>query len=231
MKLVMGNKNYSSWSLRPWLAMSHAGIAFEEEPVRLFTPEFAPHVAKYSKARHVPILVDGELKIWDSLAICEYLAEKFPEKNLWPKDAAKRAEARSVAAEMHSGFSLLRVNLPMNIRASLPTTRWTHVVQRDIDRVIEIWTGLRERHAADGPFLFGEFSIADAFYAPVVTRFHTYQVKLPALAQAYADHIRSLPAMQKWIAGANTERDFLVSQEPYRHVPDFADPIMVTGGH
>lgn len=231
MKLVMGNKNYSSWSLRPWLTMRHAGIEFEEAPVRLFTPEFAPQVAQYSKARHVPILVDGDLKIWDSLAICEYLAETFPEKNLWPTDVAKRAEARSVAAEMHSGFSALRQNLPMNIRASLPTVRLTNAVQRDIDRIVEIWTDLRSGHGADGPFLFGEFSIADAFYAPVATRFHTYQVALPAQAQAYVDHIRSLPAMQAWIAGANTERDFLVSQEPYRTAPDFADPIFVTGGH
>lgn len=231
MKLVIGNKNYSSWSLRPWLTLTHAGIPFEEVPVRLFTPEFAPQVAQYSKARHVPILLDSDLKIWDSLAICEYLAERFPEKNLWPKDAAKRAEARSVCAEMHSGFSPLRVNLPMNIRGSMPTLRWNLAVQRDIDRVIEIWTGLRERNAASGPFLFGEFSIADAFFAPVVTRFHTYQVQLPELAKAYVEHMRSLPAMQAWAAGAGTERDFLVSQEPYRTKPDFADPVMVTGGH
>lgn len=229
MKLVIGNKNYSSWSLRPWLLLRHAGIAFEEIPLRLFTKSFDAEIARYSPAGKVPALIDGDVTVWDSLAISEYAAERFPEKHLWPADAAARAVARSVCAEMHAGFGNLRSQMPMNSTAVLPGIGWNVVVQRDIDRIAAIWTDLRTRHGAKGPFLFGEFTIADAFYAPVVSRFATYGVHLPEAAKAYADFILSLPAMQEWVAGAREERDFVVADEPYRTQPDRPDAIIVTG--
>ncbi|MBY4731703.1 glutathione S-transferase family protein [Cupriavidus pauculus] len=230
MKLVIGNKNYSSWSLRPWLLLRHAGIAFEEVALRLFTPDFDVEIARYSPAGKVPTLIDGDVTVWDSLSISEYVAERFPEKQLWPADAAARATARSVCAEMHSGFGNLRSQMPMNITAKLaPGIGWNVAVQGDIDRIASIWTDLRARHGAKGPFLFGAFSVADAFYAPVVSRFATYGVRLPDAAQAYADFMLALPAMQEWIAGARAERDFVVADEPYRTRPDRPDAIVVTG--
>nr|WP_315596493.1 glutathione S-transferase family protein [uncultured Cupriavidus sp.] len=229
MKLVIGNKNYSSWSLRPWLLLRHAGIAFEEIPLRLFTKAFDAEIARYSPAGKVPALIDGDVTVWDSLAISEYVAERFPAKHLWPADAAARAVARSVCAEMHAGFGNLRSQMPMNSTAVLPGIGWSVAVQRDIDRIAAIWTDLRTRHGAKGPFLFGEFTIADAFYAPVVSRFATYGVHLPEAAKAYADFILSLPAMQEWVAGAREERDFVVADEPYRTQPDRPDAIIVTG--
>lgn len=223
MKLVIGNKNYSSWSLRPWLLLTHAGIPFEEIPVPLFRAGFAEQVAKYSPAGKVPVLLDGDISVWDSLAIAEYLAERFPEHALWPADAAERAHARSICAEMHSGFGALRGQMPMNVTAVLPGMGWNIAVQRDVDRIAAIWTGLRVRHDVRGPFLFGTFSIADAFYAPVVSRFATYGVHLPDEAKAYADFILALPAMQAWIAAAREENDFIADDEPYRTGPDSDD--------
>ncbi|WP_454762648.1 glutathione S-transferase family protein [Cupriavidus campinensis] len=227
MKLVIGNKNYSSWSLRPWLLMRHAGIAFEEIPVRLSTPGFAAQVAQYASAGKVPVLVDGAVSVWDSLSISEYVAERFPEKALWPADPAARALARSVCAEMHAGFGNVRSQLPMNVTAVLPGCGWSVAVQREVDRIAAIWTDLRARYGADGPFLFGRFSVADAFYAPVVTRFATYGIHLPDAAKAYADFMLALPAMQEWIAAAREERDFLADDEPYRTQPDRADAIIL----
>ncbi|MGO4304584.1 glutathione S-transferase family protein [Cupriavidus sp. RAF12] len=227
MKLVIGNKNYSSWSLRPWLLLRHAGIAFEEIPVRLSTKEFSSDVARFSPAGKVPVLVDDGVTVWDSLSISEYVAERFPEKALWPADPATRALARSVCAEMHSGFGDLRSQMPMNVTAVLPGCGWNVAVQRDVDRIAAIWEDLRARYGAEGPFLFGKFSVADAFFAPVVSRFATYGVHLPEAAKAYADFMLALPAMQEWISAAGEERDFLADDEPYRTEPDRPDAIII----
>lgn len=220
MKLVIGNKNYSSWSLRPWLLAKQAGIPFEEIRVRLLSETFAADVARHSPAGRVPVLVDGDMNVWDSLAICETLAERFPRAQLWPADPKARAHARSICAEMHSGFTNLRNNMPMNVTAVLPGMGWNVAVQRDIDRIAAMWTELRQKYAAEGLFLFGHFTVADAFYAPVVSRFATYGVRLPEAAKAYADSILNLPAMQEWIDGARAEHDFLADDEPYRTAPD-----------
>jgi glutathione S-transferase len=227
MKLVIGNKNYSSWSLRPWLLLRHAGIAFDEINVRLFVPEFAAQIAQYSPAGKVPVLVDGDITVWDTLSIAEYLAERYPGQQLWPADRAARACARSICAEMHAGFATLRSQLPMNVTAVLPGLGWNVAVQRDVDRIAQIWTNLRRRYGADGPFLFGAFSIADAYYAPVVSRFATYGIRLPDEAKDYADFMLALPAMQQWIADAREERDFLADDEPYRLGPDRDDAVVV----
>ncbi|UDM50412.1 glutathione S-transferase family protein [Cupriavidus sp. MP-37] len=230
MKLVIGNKNYSSWSLRPWLLLRQAGIDFEEVQVRLFTGSFAAEIARYSPAGKVPVLVDGDITVWDSLAISEYVAERFPDKQLWPADPAARAVARAVCAEMHSGFVNVRSQLPMNVTAVLPGRGWNVAVQREVERIAAIWDGLRKQHAARGPFLFGTFTVADAFFAPVVSRFATYGIHLPddcAEAKAYADFMLGLPALQQWIAGAREERDFLADDEPYRLAPDRADAIII----
>ena len=227
MKLVIGNKNYSSWSLRPWLLMSHAGIPFEEVPVRLFTPSFAEEIGRYAPANKVPALIDGDIVVWDSLAVVEYLAERFPDKQLWPQDPAARAFARSICAEMHAGFGNLRSQMPMNLSAMLPGMGWNVAVQRDIDRIVQLWQQARDRFGKGGPYLFGAFSIADAYYAPVVCRFATYGVHLPEPAKAYADLVLELPALQRWIAAAREERDFLAPDEPYRAAPDRDDAVVV----
>lgn len=216
MKLVIANKNYSSWSMRPWILLRHAGIKFDEICFSFNSPTFKRDVLAHSPTGKVPALVDGDLTVWDSLAIAEYVAEKFPDKHLWPREANARAEARAICAEMHAGFPALRANLCMNITASLPGLGWNLAVQKDIDRISAIWTGLRARHATAGPFLFGHFTIADAYYAPVVTRFHTYR---PALAPALADYMQTmlqLPAMRDWFAAAALENDFVQDDEPYR---------------
>lgn len=205
MKLFIGNKNYSSWSLRPWLAMTEAGIAFEEQLIPLDQPTSAAEIARISGAGRVPVLVDGPLTVWDSLAICEYLAERFPEKALWPRDPALRAVARSVVAEMHSGFTALRSHCPMDVRAAYAAAPLPAEVQADVRRITALWEECRDRSGAGGPFLFGAFSVADAFYAPVVSRFHTYAVPLTGAARAYADAVWSLPSMRRWIEGARAE--------------------------
>jgi glutathione S-transferase len=217
MKLVIGNKNYSSWSLRPWLVLSHAGIPFDEHKISFNAPDFKAHVGPAGK---VPVLIDGDLTIWDSLAIVEYLAEKFPDRRLWPAAPAARAVARAICAEFHAGFPSLRNNLASNMTARLPGRGWNVAVQREIDRVCALWRDARARFAGDGgPFLFGEFSIADAYYAPVTRRFVTYAVSLPDDAARYVETIAALPAMQAWLADAATEDDFFVEDEPYRFPP------------
>jgi len=216
MKLIIANKNYSSWSLRAWLLLRQADIPFEEELIRFAAPDFAERVRRYSPAGRVPVLLDGEQRIWDSLSIAEYVAETFPEKQLWPADRSPRALARSLCAEMHAGLPNLPPRMPMNREAPLPGARTEVAVQRDIDRILEIWGDCRKAHAAGGPFLFGNFSIADAYFAPVVSRFATYGVALDATAQAYADHIAGLPAMQEWVRAALDEREFVAHDEPYR---------------
>ena len=219
LSLVIGNRNYSSWSLRPWLLLRHAAIPFEEIQLQ-FYERADGHVGvtgieRYSPTGKVPLLmVDGE-PVWDSLAICETLAELHPEKALWPADPRARRTARAITAEMHSGFQALRSAMPMNIRGSFPGEGDTPAVQRDIARIIAIWSACREQHGAAGPMLFGRFSVADAFYAPVVMRFFTYAVALPAECVAYAEAVRALPAMREWMDAAQRETAFLAAEEPY----------------
>ena len=202
--LVIGNKNYSSWSMRPWVALTAFGIPFQEVMVLLDQADTSARIADFSGAGRVPVLVAGDITIWDSLAICEYLAEQFPEKHLWPQDAAARALARSVSAEMHSGFGDLRSAMSMNIRLSLPGRGRTPGAQGDIGRISEIWEECLSRFGHH-QFLFGEFSIADAFFAPVVMRFKTYCVALAPALQAYCERVQAHPAVARWVAEALAE--------------------------
>ena len=203
MKLVIGDRNYSSWSLRPWLMLKQAGMPFEEISIRLREAGTKAEILKHSPSGKVPCLIDGQTVIWDSLAIGEYLAEQVP--SLWPSDARMRAEARSISAEMHSGFAALRNDMPMEVSAYKPTEGRTPDAEADIARIVSIWQGCRKRFAHGGPFLFGAFSIADAMYAPVVWRFQTYAVSLPPEARAWMEMMAALPAMQGWKAGAIAE--------------------------
>jgi glutathione S-transferase len=204
--LVIGNKNYSSWSMRPWVAMTAFNIPFQEVRVLLDQSDTATRIAEYSACGRVPVLLAGEMTIWDSLAICEYLAEQFPEKHMWPQDVAARAMARSVCAEMHSGFSSLRNSMSMNIKGSYPGKGRTPGTQADIGRISEIWEECLSRLGRN-EYLFGDFSIADAFYAPVVTRFKTYGVVLPPALNAYCERVRAHPAVARWIAEALAETE------------------------
>jgi glutathione S-transferase len=215
MQLVIGNKNYSSWSMRPWVLLREAGIAFEEVQLKFGDTGRAKGVENYSPTGKVPILViDGE-PVWDSLAICETVAERYPEKQLWPAEARTRCVARSICAEMHAGFQALRGAMPMNIRSRHPGKGLTPESQRDIQRILQIWTGCRERYGAGGALLFGRFTIADAYYAPVVTRFQTYAVSQPPAAQAYCDALLSLRAVREWMDAARRETEFVADDEPY----------------
>jgi glutathione S-transferase len=206
--LLIGSKNWSSWSLRPWLAMKMAQIPFKEELMPLRTPQTKTRILSHSPSGRVPALKiegDGDTRVvWDSLAICETLAERHRDAALWPEDASLRAEARSISAEMHSGFAELRKVLPMEIAARHPTPALGDAAQADIARVIAIWMS-QLAHKRKGGFLFGRFSVADAFYAPVVTRFETYGVHLPAVAQAYAQRVLALPPMREWHEAASAE--------------------------
>ena len=215
MNLVIGNKNYSSWSLRPWLLMRVLDLPFEEELIPLYGPDSKPRLLERAPHGKVPALHDGALVIWDSLAIVEYLAEQYPGVAVWPRDTEARAIARSVACEMHSGFSALRTHMPMNLRASLPGKGRTPQVVEDIERIQDLWEDCRERYGQDGPFLFGEFSAADAFFAPVVTRFVTYGVPLSDLCGDYRDTVLALPAMQEWYAAGLRETERIAASEPY----------------
>ena len=201
--LVVGSKNYSSWSLRPWLALRTAGIPFEDVVVPLDRPETKAEIARHSPSGRVPVLRDGELVVWDSLAIIEYAAERFPEAHLWPADRAARAVARSVSAEMHAGFQALRAHLPMNLKRTPAPRDLPAEAEADIARVKEIWRACRAR--GTGPFLFGAFSGADAMYAPVVTRFETYRVPVDPEIRAYMDAILGLPAYREWREAALAE--------------------------
>ena len=214
-KLAIGNKNYSSWSMRPWVLLRQAGIPFEEIPLWFDDAGRIAEARRYSPAGQVPVLIVNGDPIWDSLAICETVAEIFPEKRLWPEDARARRVARSICAEMHAGFRSLRSAMPMNIRASHPGKGMSPAVRKDIDRVCSVWESCRAHFGESGPLLFGDFTIADAFYAPVVTRFMTYDVALPPPAQAYADAVRALPAVQAWMAAARGETAFVAAGEPY----------------
>lgn len=214
--LAIGNRNYSSWSLRPWLLLRQFDIPFEEIYIPLYAPGSAERLARWSPSGKVPSLHDGELVVWDSLAICEYLAERFPDRRLWPADRAARAVARSVSAEMHAGFGELRRAMPMNCRGRFPGKGLTGESRQDIERVIALWSDCRQRFGGDGAFLFGAFTIADAMYAPVVLRLVTYGVALEGAARAYADAILALPALQGWLAAAEVEAETIEAFEIYR---------------
>lgn len=215
MKLVIGNKNYSSWSLRPWLLMRVLDLPFEEELIPLYEPDSKPRLLERAPHGKVPALHDGDLVIWDSLAIVEYLAEQYPGVEVWPHDTDARALARSVACEMHSGFSALRSHMPMNLRAALPGKGRRPEVIEDIERIQDLWQDCRERFGERGPFLFGAFSAADAFFAPVVTRFVTYDVPLVGVCADYRDTILGLPALQEWYAAGVAETARIPASEPY----------------
>ena len=198
--LVIGTKRYSSWSLRPWLLMKMAGLAFDEVEIALRQPDTRRQVLEWSPSGKVPLLIDGSLKIWDSLAICEYLAERDP--GLWPADREARAMARSVSAEMHSGFMPLRQNCPMDVCAVTPMPDPLPEVAGDIARIQALWGECRARFGAAGPFLFGGFTVADAMYAPVVTRFRTYAIPQDSVCEGYCRAIEHLPAMREWVEAA-----------------------------
>lgn len=202
--LVIGNKNYSSWSLRPWIAMKQADLDFQEIRILLDTPKTHQEIRHYSPSGRVPVLLDDSLPIWESLAICEYIAERFAPQ-LWPTDTRARAIARSISAEMHSGFFSLRQSMPMDCRSRFPGMGRNPSVQADINRVTEIWRDCRQQFGGEGDFLFGDFSIADAMFAPVVSRFVTYDVALGRIAGEYAQKIWELPAMQEWLQDASQE--------------------------
>jgi glutathione S-transferase len=212
--LVIGNKNYSSWSLRPWLLLRHNGVPFTEVRLLLDTPEFRDQVARWSPSRRVPALHDGDLVLWDSLAICEYANERWLDGQAWPADIALRAVARCAAAEMHSGFGALRSQLPMNVRRQPRLPHWDAGADADIARVQEIWRDLRTRSGDSGPFLCGErFGIVDAMFAPVCVRFRGYGVPLEADAASYLQAILALPAMREWEAAALAETERVASDE------------------
>ncbi len=203
--IYIGNKNYSSWSLRAWLVLKETGAPFEEVAIPLEEAATRPTILKHSPSGKVPALRHGELVVWDSLAIAEYLAERFPDAALWPADSEARAVARAVSAEMHSGFAALRSHLPMNMRSSFPNRGVTPEVQAEINRITALWRDCRKRFGTAGPFLFGPRSIADAAYAPIVSRFRTYKVELDDECQAYSETVWAWPALQEWLALARNE--------------------------
>jgi glutathione S-transferase len=214
LKLIIGNKNYSSWSLRPWLAMKVAGIAFDEQVIPLYEPGSREQILKYSPAGKVPVLIDGDTHIWESLAILEYLAEKFPKSGLWPADARARGHARAVAAEMHAGFQALRKNCPMNLWLPVKKRPQPDDVMDNVRRIDALWSDCRSRFAQSGPFLFGPFGAADAMYAPVASRLHTYDIAVSAVSRAYIDAILALPAFGEWRAAGLKETWIMQGNEP-----------------
>jgi glutathione S-transferase len=223
LQLVVGNKNYSSWSMRPWVLMRQFGIAFDEIKLRFdgFDPGSAFHraLSQYTPAAKVPVLLIDGFSVWDTLAIAEALADRHPELALWPREALQRARARSLCAEMHAGFSALRSHFPMNIEASLPEVGARVFgeqdgVRRDLARIESMWS--QQLAASGGPFLFGPFSIVDAYYAPVVARLRTYAPPLSHAVRAYTDRVWAAPGVAAWVADALAERDFLDFEEPYR---------------
>ena len=215
--LVIANKNYSSWSMRPWVLLRGLGIEFDEVQLKFGSDAHRDGIARWSPTGLVPVLwLDGE-PIWDTLAIAETVAERWPEKAVWPRDARARALARSVCAEMHAGFHALRQAMPMNVRGSYPGRGLSPEVAKDIDRIVARWTTCRERFGQEGALLFGAFTTADAFYAPVATRFVTYGVRLSDVARRYVDAVLALPAIQEWSAAARAEPEVIAAEEPYAH--------------
>jgi glutathione S-transferase len=203
--LVVGNKAYSSWSLRPWVAMKAHGLVFQETVIHLNAPDTKARILSFSPAGKVPVLQHGDITVWESLAILDCLAEAFYDRHWWPADPHARAMARAISAEMHGGFSALRSNMPMNVRRHIPGKDRAEGVDTDIARITSIWRACRAKFGAGGPFLFGAFSNADAMYAPVVTRFKTYGVELDAESESYSDAILNHPAMKEWYAAAADE--------------------------
>ena len=226
LKLFIGNKNYSSWSMRPWVLLTQAGIPFEEVRVRFDSFDadsaFKKTMQAASPTGKVPLLQDGDLAVWDTLAIAEYVAEQYPDKQLWPADKAARARARSICAEMHSGFTALRGNCPMNIEADLAQAgaliwRDKAAVRADVQRLVDMWGALLAEHG--GPLLFGDFTVADAYFAPVCMRLKSYALPVPPAITAYVDRVCALPGVSAWITQALAEKDFLDFEEPYRLHP------------
>lgn len=212
--LIIGNKNYSSWSFRPWLAMKVAGIAFEETVISLEAKDFKERVLALSGTGKVPVLIDGDTRVWESLSILEYLAEKFPAAGLWPRDAKARAHARTISSEMHAGFVPLRSQLPMNTWRPVKHRALDDAASANVARIDAMWTDCRARFGAGGPFLFGTFGAADAMYAPVVWRFHTYAVEVSPAARAYMQAVMALPAWDEWRRAARQEPWVLPHDEP-----------------
>ena len=212
-QLVIGNKNYSSWSLRPWVLMQVANISFREISLNIYTPEGKQQLQQYSETAKVPVLIHQDITIWDSLAIAEYLAEQHPDKNLWPSTTAARAQARAVVSEMHSGFTGVRNALPMNCRRNITLTTIDPASQRDIERISHIWRDCRTRFGGEGNFLFGQFSIADAFYAPIVIRFHGYGISLGNIERDYMESMLALPAMRQWINAGRQESTYVAQYD------------------
>ncbi len=209
--LVIGNKNYSSWSMRPWLVLKHMGMDFEEIRIALYGGDYKEKILHHSPAGKVPIYKEGDLVVWESLAICEYLAEKEP--SLWPSESIARALARAVSMEMHAGFSALRDALPMNCRAKGRRVEISDEVTRDIQRVTEIWRSCRNTYDSAGPWLFGPFSIADAMYAPVVSRFATYGIECDETSRRYMETVLSNDLVQQWFADAAKETEVIGAEE------------------
>ncbi len=215
-KLIIGNKNYSTWSLRAWLLLAEAGIEFEEERLALDSEDFASKIAQYSPAGCVPVLILDGMPVWDTMAIAETVAERWPDKNLWPPDANARAHARSISAEMHSGFSVLREAMPMNCRAMGRKVALPDELTADIDRIFGIWSDCHRRYGSGGDWLFGNFSVADAMFAPVVLRFRTYGMNLPQSASAYPERLLQSDALQDWLAAAESETEVIEREEAGR---------------
>jgi glutathione S-transferase len=219
--LVIGNKNYSSWSMRPWVLLKHFQIPFTEKMLKFETTDWVKNIAQYSPSGKVPVLWEGEpgtgLAVWDTLAIFEHVAELFPHLSIWPTDAAARATARSICAEMHSSFQGVRSAMPMNVRGSYPGQGHTDKALSDIKRIVEIWQICRTKfgHVSSKAFLFGDFSAADAMFAPVVMRFKTYGVVLPKDLQSYCAAVETSPGVVEWNKEALLETDFIAADEPY----------------
>jgi glutathione S-transferase len=212
--LIIGNKNYSSWSFRPWIALRMAAIPFEEVVIPLYEPGSKECILDFSPAGKVPVLIDGDVRVWESLAIMDYLAERFPQTQLWPKDAAARAHARAIAAEMHSGFAPLRRHCPMNMWRPVKARELPPEVAADVSRIEAIVTECRKRFGQGGAFLFGAFGAADAMYAPVVSRLHTYGIAVGPVVQAYKQAMMALPGWTEWRAAALKEPWIMANGEP-----------------
>jgi len=213
MKLIIGNKNYSSWSLRAWLLLKEVGIGFEEHRIPLDCPNSASEIAKYTNAGCVPVLQIGEMTVWDTMAIAETVAEHYPDKHLWPEGSAARAHARAICAQMHSGFHVLRVSMPMNCRAMGRKIPLSDELGDDIDRIIAIWAECHRQYGEHGDWLFGNFSIADAMFAPVVLRLRTYGINLPESAGFYPRRLLESDAMQEWLLAAESETEVIDREE------------------
>jgi glutathione S-transferase len=216
MRLVIANKLYSSWSLRPWLVAAHFGIPFEEIVIPLDQPDTHARILEHSPSGRVPCLIDGDLHVWESLAIIEYLAEAFPDHAIWPRDREARALARSISNEMHAGFQGLRKACPMNLRRDFAWRDFGREASENAVRIVELWRDARRRHGAAGPFLFGAFSAADAFFAPVCMRISRYALPVSAATQAYIQRVSAAPGVARFIDDALAEQDFLDFEEPYR---------------